>query len=598
MHSEIHEALMKKTNNGKGIPYILKNGVKIPKVTIFEDIILRNLDNMDTVALEINDTKLTYADFILEVEKYMRSFKNMGFKEKDVVSLCLPVCIEFICAYYALTTLGITCNALNIMFLLSEGVANYLDKRCSGTLICDENYLELLISSNAIKDTKLKTIIIFGNATYTHFPDGKNKIEVPNIKGLGIAMHTFDDFLSYSNSQTDLLAVEYNEERISTLNYTSGTTGTAKCMGHSDLAPLFLVASHDNIKRDEYPGDRTLLTIPLQHPTGLFYAMVFQMAQGKTLVLESRYDKKLFSEDIKRLNINHAVQAKPFYAQLIQDRADGKLKPGDFENFKNPYSGGEGIPYSVCQAINDTLQYAGCPQKIALGYGRSEEGSSTLVAYHIIGRENTVGIPLPGIQAKLVDTDTLADVPFKEGARGEILISSPVMPIHHCYLDFNNSKGMPDGSIVDSSGIRWARPRDIAEVVKCADGTLSYSVLGRAMDYAKKADKTYYLFDLKEKISNIVGIQECEVLSIKGKTETNDLITVHVVLSTNGEENKSKVLKEIYNTISIVDGVKFYDYFGINATSGKCDRKAMQEDLNGYYRFINDQIELFDFGEK
>lgn len=588
MYSVIYKAIMK-----KNIPYIIKNGITVPAITIFEDVILRNLNNMDTIALEINDTKLTYADFIQEVEKYMRSFKNMGFKKKDVVSLCMPVCIEFICAYYALTTLGITCNALNIMFLLSEGIENYLDKRCSDTLVCDENYLELLISSNAFKNTKLKTIIISGNATYTHFPDGKDIIEVPNIKGFEITMHTFDEFLSYSDSQTDLFAVEYDEERISTLNYTSGTTGTAKCMGHSDLAPLFIVASHDNIEREEYPGDRTLLTIPLQHPTGLFYAMVLQMAQGKTLVLEPRYDKRLFSEDIIKLNINHAVQAKPFYAQLIQDRADGKLKPGDFKNFRNPYSGGEGIPYSVCQEINDTLQYAGCPQKLTLGYGRSEEGSVTLAPYNIVGRANTVGIPISGIYAKLVDTNTLVDVPFKEGARGEILINSPVMPIHHCYLDFNNLEGMHDGSIIDPSGICWARPRDIAEVVKCADGTLSYSVLGRAMDYVKKSDKIYYLFDLKEKISNIVGIQECEVLSIKGNT--NDLITVHVVLSTEGKQNKNNVLKEIYKTASVIDGVKFYDYFGINATSGKCDREAMQEDINGYYRLSNGHIELIDF---
>lgn len=592
MYSKIYEALMKKTNNGKEVPYVLKNGIKVPQITIFEDIILKNLSNLNTVALEINNTKLTYADFIEEVEKYMSSFKNMGFKERDVVSLCMPVCIEFICAYYALTTLGITCNALNIMFLLNEGVTNYLDRRCSETLLCDENYLELLISHDAFKDTKLKTIIVSGNATYTRFQGGKDKIEIPTLNDLGMTMITFDDFLSYSKLPTDLNAVEYNEERISTLNYTSGTTGTAKCMGHSDLAPLFIVSSHDNVERQEYPGDRTLLTIPLQHPTGLFYAMVLQMAQGKTLVLEPRYDKRLFAEDIIKLNINHAVQAKPFYAQLIQDRADGKLKPGDFKNFRNPYSGGEGIPSSVCQAINDTLQYAGCPQKLTLGYGRSEEGSVTLAPYNIEGRSNTVGVPIPGIRAKLVDANTLRDIPLQEGARGEILISSPVMPISHCYLGPDNSKGEQDGSIIDSDGVRWARPKDIAEIVSCADGTFSYSVLGRAMDFAKKDNKTYYLFDLKEKISSISGIQECEVLSIKKGLD--DLITVHVVLSMSGKQNKTKVLKDIYNIATIIDGVKFYDYFGINATSGKCNREAMQEDLTGYYGFNNNQIEVFD----
>lgn len=178
--------------------------------------------------------------------------------------------------------------------------------------------------------------------------------------------------------------------------------------GSFRFSTTFLVSAHDTIKRDEYRGDRTLVTIPLQHPTGLFYSMVFQMAQGKTLVLEPRYDKSLFAKDIKENEINHAVQAKPFYAQLIQDRADGTLKPGDFELFRNAYSGGEGIPKSVCDEINATLAYAGSPNPyIYLGYGRSEEGSLTVTPYNLEGRANTVGVPLPGNRAKLVEAGTL-----------------------------------------------------------------------------------------------------------------------------------------------------------------------------------------------
>ena len=45
----------------------------------------------------------------------------------------------------------------------------------------------------------------------------------------------------------------------------------------------------------------------------------------------------------------------------------------------------------------------------------------------------------------------------------------------------------------------------------------------------------------------------------------------------------------------MIDGVKYYDVFGINATSGKCDREAMSEDLNNYYSLTNGQIIETDF---
>lgn len=595
----IAKQLLEKTDFGANVPIIDKNGVSVHKLSIFEEIVLRNLDNLDAVAIETvgGATKMTYRQFFQEVEKYINAYKNMGLKENDVVSLCLPVGIEFICSYYALTTLGVTVNALNVMFLLQDGVKPYLDERCSHTFVCDENYFELLKSKNAFNDENLKDIVICGDAGYNHlFTDS----DVVKINGLGnpkANIISFNDFLDLAKNKNKISAIGYDENRISTINYTSGTTAKPKCMGHSDLAPLYLIAEHDLIERDEYRNDRTLLTIPLQHPTGLFYAMVLQMAMGKTLVLEPRYDKTLFHRDIIDYEINHAVQAKPFYSQLVQDRADGKIKRGDFERLRNPYSGGEGIPATNCRQINDTVHFGGCPNDVILGYGRSEEGSSTLVPYNIVGRNNTVGIPLPGNKAKIVDAKTLKDIPQVPGAKGEILVSTPVTPIKHCYLDPYNKEGMSDGSIVDENGERWARAEDIAELVEMPDGSLSFLVLGRASDLTIKNDKEYYLFDLKEQICDIPGVQECEVVNIKNN-DVDDFITVHLVLMDDYKDKQDEIVKKVYATIDFIDGVHFYDKFGINATSGKCDRTSMKNEDNGYFTVVDGNVLPVNFERK
>ena len=591
--SQIYDEVVKKTKMGKEIPVVDKNGVKVHKLTIFEDIVLRNLDNLDTRSIEItrSDTKMTFLKFFKEVEKCMSAYKNMGLKEHDVVSLCLPVGVEFLASYFALTTLGVTVNALNIMFILSHGLEDYVAKKCSETFVCDENYFNLIKAKGASNDPNLKNLIITGDASYNHYKDSDKFMMPAGLQGVNVL--SFNDFLKTANLHDKLNAVPYNEERIATLNYTSGTTGKPKCMGHSDLAPLFLVAAHDTIKRDENRGDRTLVTIPLQHPTGLFYSAVFQLAQGKTLVLEPRYDKTLFAEDIKKYEINHAVQAKPFYAQLIQDRADGKLKPGDFERFKNPYSGGEGIPYANWKQIDETLKYAGCPNDLILGYGRSEEGSSTIAPYNIEGRKNTVGVPLPGIKMKIVEPGTLKDLPQEAGVKGEILVQCPVHPIHHCYLDDYNKEGKTDNSYVDPEGIRWARSEDIGTLVEMPNGSLSLLALGRAKDYAIKDNQKYYLFDLKEAINGISGVQECEVVKIKNGDQ--DYITAHILLTEEGKMKKQEIVKEICNLTNAIDGVKYHDIFGINATSGKCDREAMSEDFENYYKYQDNNMYEFNF---
>lgn len=588
MQSKIYTQIKTSFEKGVLFPSINKNGVIVRKHTIFEEIVYRNLDNVDTVALEVNGSTLTYGEFFLEVERYMSAFRSIGLHENDVVSLCLPVSVEFICAYYALTTLGVACNALNIVFLLSQGAKPYLEERNSKILVCYDKFYDMLLKSGAFENSDIEKIILTGDESYAHFNSDKAHIATP-VHGIGHAeMLTLDSFLSCSFCDNTLPIAKYDENRISTLNYTSGTTGIPKCMAHSDLAPLFLVAAHDHIPRDEFRGDRTLLTIPLQHPTGLFYSMVFQMAQGKTLVLEPRYEKKLFAHDIKILRINHVVQAKPFYAQLIQDQADGNLRPGDFELLRNPYSGGEGIPLPVFKEINRALEYAGCKAPLALGYGRSEEGSLTINAYNMQYRQNTVGLPLPGIKAKLIHPETLEEIPLIPGARGEIVVATPVMPIGHCYLGTNNSAGSQDGSFVDDMGVRWARPRDIAEYVELQDGQCSFLVLGRSDDSVPRGGKIHYLFDLKEQISSIDGVQECEVL--KTLVENDTLITVHCVIGSTSGRSEEVVSRDIFKIAPIVDGIKFYPHFAINATSGKCDRETMCKELDNFYVPNNGQI--------
>ncbi len=113
--SHIFSEVIKKTQNGTAIPIINKNGVLVRKLTIFEDICIRNKSNLDIAALEINGNQMTYAKLFREVERYIRAFESLGVKKQDIITLYLPVGVEFICACFALTTIGATCNAGSII---------------------------------------------------------------------------------------------------------------------------------------------------------------------------------------------------------------------------------------------------------------------------------------------------------------------------------------------------------------------------------------------------------------------------------------------------------------------------------------------------
>lgn len=611
--SYIFNEVMIETKNGKEVPKIdskFTNGIPTNNLNIFKDICLRNKENLNSIALEINGNQMTYLEFFMEVEKYMESFDAIGVKEGTVVSLCLPVSVEFICSYFALSTMGAICNSSNIGFLLADGINAYTKERCSDILICYDKFYELLEKNNAFKDTHIKNIIISSDSTYAHYHSDTNKIIIPGIEKTNQnRILTMDEFLKEKGK---LKTVPLDINRPTIFAYTSGTTGKSKCMALSDLAPLLISASHEYIDRpNEKIGDRTLVTIPLQHPTGLFYSMVLQLAEGKTLVLEPRYKKELFGEDIKNLKINHAVQAKPFYAQLIADYQNDKLKDNDFiyddgTKFTSPYSGGEGIPLPDCQAINKVLSKLGCENELTIGYGRSEEGSICMAAYGILNRNNTDGLPIPGIDARIVDEngkviatiDKSGHLISKGGNRkGEIQLSSPIGPLGHCYLNKFNEPGKHDGSFIEN-GKRWSTPGDIATIVKCGNGKYSYYVLGRKSDYIIKNNEKIYLFDLKEEISKLKEIKECEIINL---IDEDNSITCHIVLNNDFKDKYQEITKKISlmpNIGKYISGIKFYNVFGINTTSGKCDREAMKKDKKGYYTIdINGEVKQYDFDE-
>lgn len=55
-------------------------------------------------------------------------------------------------------------------------------------------------------------------------------------------------------------------------------------------------------------------------------------------------------------------------------------------------------------------------------------------------------------------------------------------------------------------------------------------------------------------------------------------------------ENRQNVLEDIQIVSEEIDGIKIYECFGINATSGKCDRESMAESLDDYFLVKDDEV--------
>ncbi len=566
-----------------------ENGIDLYNMTIFQNIMSWNQHNLDITAFEYFGTTISYGQLPFTVEEYIRAFRALGIKERSVVTLSLPVMIEYYISLFALGEMGAISNNPSILFLKND-IAKYTLDKNSDTLIILDVFLPLI--AEHLEEAHLKNIILISYSDY--LPEGKKDILndpalmpkkvrdilldkqelnrrndlIRNIKDVRICPLQYLLELGRASSKEIKYPV-FDIDRVSMYSYTSGTTGDPKCVVYTEQSANAIVEMHKGLNLRDYVGDRSLVVIPPGHTTGLYFAAYLQLSKGKTMVLQPIYDKKTFARDLRDFKVNHTLAAASFYLEAV---AQNNLKPGDLASLSRPCSGGE--PISKCNAdmINDWLKNAGSPEKIAIGGGSSEVGSSAITSYELNPetKTNETGYPIPGVVVKIINPKTGREV--ERGQRGQLHISSPAAAKGYLVRGEIN-----EDFYYYQDGYRWANLGDIT--VQNEDG--SYSMLGRASDsYVDEEGKIHYLFDIEYSVEASDPVVEWEITAFK-TTEGHDIVGQVVVKKEyiGKEEEVIRFLCAKYK----LDGIKIYDQFTTGEVTGKRDYLLLKNDRTNYF---------------
>lgn len=576
------------------------NGIDLYNINVFQNIMSWNQHNLDVPAFDYFGNKITYGQLPKFVDEYAKGFDSLGIKKDSIITMSLPVSNEYYLSLFAVSNLAAISNNVNFLFLRND-MAKYTLEKSSDTIMILDIYLPLV--AEQLKKSQIKNVILTSLNDY--LPEEQKALfadltKMPKAireyllnpdkmaRAMGeIATLRNIDFIKMSEiikvgkeSKNELLYPEVDINKDSIYSYTSGTTGDPKCFVFKEKAPNAIIEQHKGLDLRDYVGDRSLLVIPASHATGMFYATYLQLAKGKTLVLQPIYDKSTFASDLKNFKINHTLAAASFY---IEAAAQDNLKPGDLSNLTRPCSGGEAIPKANVYIINEWLKKNGCPEKLAIGGGAGEIGSSILTSYELNPdtKTNETGYPIPGVYVKIVDPKTGKEV--EKGQRGILYGSSAAAADRY----LNNKEATDNYFSYDENGIKWANLGDIT--VQNEDG--SYSMLGRSSDsYIDENGETKYLFDIEYALSNDDPITEWEITDFKVNGKRTEVVA-QVVLKQEYRGQEENIVEYICNKFK-VDGVKFYDSFETSEVTGKRNYQLLKQDYEGYYCPYNENFLL------
>ena len=134
-----------------------------------------------------------------------------------------------------------------------------------------------------------------------------------------------------------------------------------------------------------------------------------------------------------------------------------KQTTGDLSGLINFTGGGESLSPEREAELNQFLKEHNVPEyvKFCSGYGMSEVASSTCANSNKLYKKDSLGLPLPKTNVKIVDEDSGKELPL--GEVGEICFCTPCAMLGY-YKNEEATRAMIE---VDENGDRWVHTGDL-----------------------------------------------------------------------------------------------------------------------------------------
>lgn len=376
-----------------------------------------------------------------------------GFRKGDRAVIYMPNTPQFVIAYYGIMKAGGIVIATNPLY--SERELEHQLADCGAeTVFVMSLFYDQLKRVQQKGNTNVKRVVVTNVKEYfpAHlkllFTLVKEKKDGHRIQKAPADIW-FQDFLA-SGRQAPAIDVQVTGDDVALLQYTGGTTGLAKgAIGlHRNLVAntLMLKAWLPDLE----PGKETVLTaLPLYHSYGMNTTMNLAVATGGAMVLivnPRDLDDLLGSINKYRPSLFPGL---PALYIAINNHPDVQAGKYDLSSIRACISGSAPLLLDTKQRFE-----ALTGGKLVEGYGLTEAHVATH-ANPVNGQNKPgIGIPMPGIEAKIVDPED-SDRLLPVGEIGELAVKGPCIMAGYWHMPTETANVLRDG---------WLYTGDIARM--------------------------------------------------------------------------------------------------------------------------------------
>lgn len=348
----------------------------------------------DKTAIVLPNRTLSFNELEALTNRCANALVNLGVKPGDRVTLYSGNCWEWIVSYYGALKIGAVINPINVMLTPTE--VEFVANDCGAAIVIASHEKAVSIENVKAK-SQVKELIAFGD------------------EALPAGIVSFNDMLA--DSSDDFTIGDIDIDSLSTIGYTSGTTGFPKgaCLSHRSILHNVAMTALMHQRNEQ---DTVVTALPCPHVYGNV-VMSGAIQNGMTLVLHPAFEEKAIMQSIQDHGATLFEGVPTMYMFM--------LNHPDFDNYdlstlRCCTVGGQTMPKPKMEEVE---QRFGCPL-IEL-WGMTEIGGlGTTFASNGPVKHGSIGVALPYTDARIAHTED-ASKTMPIGEVGELMIKGGIV---------------------------------------------------------------------------------------------------------------------------------------------------------------------------
>ena len=406
------------------------------------------------IACEFMGSRILYPRLVAQIHECARALRQIGIREGDRVTICMPNAPQTVVMFYAVNMVGAIANMVHplsaegeIEFYLndSESVAALTLNQFYGkfeNIRRNTPYLKHLIIAD-VADA-LNPLMRVGYAA----TQGRKIPKIP--RDADVLM--WKRFIADGKAFTGDPRVRRGGDDPAVILYSGGTTGITKGILLSNLNFNALAAQIVATNPIYSVGDRMLAIMPMFHGFGLGVCIHSMLANGGECLLVPRFTPQTYAELLRKYKPNFIAGVPTLYEALLRIP---NLERLDLSCLKGVFSGGDSLPPELKKRFDAFLKAHRCKVEVREGYGTTECVTASCLTPLTKAKEGSIGIPFPDTYYKIVKVGGEEELPY--GEEGEICLAGPTVMLEYV----KHPQETAQTRRVHADGLTWIHTGDL-----------------------------------------------------------------------------------------------------------------------------------------